>query len=382
MKKRLIRRHRQKFGRAPTYCVFAPGRINFIGEHTDYSGGLVMPMALSMGIYVAISPNDNGLLRIQSLDFGEYGEFPMDDLHPDAAAVWANCPKGVVRMLLDGGYAISGADLTITGDLPIGAGLSSSAAVEVAVGFAARKLFDVAVGDQDLAALCQKAEHVFTGAQCGIMDQTISILGRRRTLLKLSCADLSYDYIPFTRRGVSILITNSHVAHNLAQGEYNVRRAECARIFKAIRTVNRAAQNISDFTLAEFEKHRRLFKGKLRGRLQHILSENERVKKMEQALKDGDLVAAGRLLYESHASLRDDYEVSCAELDWLVSNAAGIPGVYGSRMTGGGFGGCTITLMRNAAIGSYRASLRKYAGTFGVRPEVYMAVPSDGARVI
>lgn len=382
MKKRLIRRHRQKFSRAPVYCVFAPGRINFIGEHTDYSGGLVMPMALSMGVYAAISPNNQGLLRIQSLDFGKYGEFPMGDLHPDAAAVWANCPKGVVRMLLDGGHAISGVDLTITGDLPIGAGLSSSAAVEVAVGFAARKLFNLSVGDQELAALCQKAEHVFTGAQCGIMDQAISILGRRRTLLRLACDDLSYGYIPFTRRGVSVLITNSHMAHNLAQGEYNVRRAECARIFRAIRTVKPMAQNISDFTLVECEKHRRLFKGKLRGRLRHILSENERVKEMEQALNDGDLVSAGRLLYESHASLRDNYEVSCAELDWLVSNAARIPGVYGSRMTGGGFGGCTITLMRNAAIAPYRASLRRYARKFGVRAEVYMAVPSDGARVI
>ncbi|OGJ93710.1 MAG: galactokinase [Candidatus Raymondbacteria bacterium RifOxyC12_full_50_8] len=382
MKTKLVRNHQQKFHFPPAFCVFAPGRINFIGEHTDYNGGLVMPMALDKGVYVAISPNGDRMLRIQSLDFNQYAEFSLEGLAPDPSAMWANCPKGIVRMLQDKGCAVPGADITITGDLPIGAGLSSSAAVEVAVGFAVKRMFNLNVSDIDLAFLCQKAEHEFTGAKCGIMDQMISILGKKRTLMKLSCADLEYEYIPFKFSGVSILITNSRVSHNLAQGEYNVRRTECAQIFEMIRTMNSDAATISDFSLKEMGENEYFFRGTLYNRLLHILSENYRVRKMARMLKDGDLYAVGDLLYESHKSMRDHYEVSCPELDWLVDNASQIPGVYGARMTGGGFGGCTITLLKQSAEKAYIASLDQYVKEFGIEPEVYTAVPSDGVRVI
>jgi len=378
----LIKRHSSKFGKAPETTVFAPGRVNFIGEHTDYNGGLVMPLALDMGVYAAASRNTLGLLRIHSLDFRKYGEFDLKSLKPEKKETWANCPMGMVQMMIEAGRKVSGLDLTMTGNLPMGAGLSSSAAAEVAAGFAVKELFHIKLEGIRLALLGQKAEHEFTGAKCGIMDQAISVLGRKDSLLKLSCRDLSYDYIPFKPKGLKLLIVNSGVRHNLAQGEYNIRRKECADAFHIAQKIKPGIECLSDFTLDLLEENRIRFPGKIYARCHHVLSENARVKSAAARLARDDFASVGQLMFESHESLRRDYEVSCEELDWLVDRAKAQKGVLGARMTGGGFGGCVIALVEEKAEESFRESLKGYKKEFKKAPQIYEAIASDGARTI
>jgi galactokinase len=383
MKQRLVKTHSEKFKTDPEFCVFAPGRVNVIGEHTDYNGGLVMPMALDKGIYVSISRNQSNSMRINSLDFNEYREFDLVDLRPDKDIIWANCPKGIAFVIMDNGHAISGIDITITGNLSMGAGLSSSAAVEVAVGFALNRLFNLNIPENDLAFMCQRAEHEFTGAKCGIMDQLISLHGKKDHLLMLNCADLTFDHIPFQGQNIGMIITNSNVKHDLsAAGGYNERRKECDEIFRIIRGIQSNVKTISEFTLEQLESSRSAFSGILYKRLRHILSENQRVQLTAENLKTGNFNEVGSLLTRSHCSLKNDYEVSCDELDWLVDMAHSVKGVYGSRMTGGGFGGSVVTLIEKDGLEGYKAALAGYSKEFGIEPEVYEAVPSDGAREI
>jgi galactokinase len=378
----LISTHSKKFGKAPEATVFAPGRVNFIGEHTDYNGGLVMPLALDLGVCAAASKNGLGLLRIHSLDFRKYGEFDLKSLTPEKKETWANCPMGMVQTFLQAGYKVSGLNLTMTGDLPMGAGLSSSAAAEVAAGFAVKELFRIKLEGIRLALLAQKAEHEFTGAMCGIMDQAISVLGRKDSLLKLSCRDLSYDYIPFKLKGLKLLIVNSCVRHNLAQGEYNARRKECAAALHIAQKIKPGIECLSDFTPDLLEENKIRFPGKIYARSRHVLSENGRVKSAAARLAKDDFASVGRFMFESHESLRRDYEVSCDELDWLVDHAKAQKGVLGARMTGGGFGGCVIVLLEEKAGKQYRKSLGEYKKEFKITPQVFEAVASNGARVM
>jgi len=382
MIQKLVQSHRQKFNAAPDKRVFAPGRVNFIGEHTDYNGGLVMPLALDKGVYAAVSKNGSRLLHIQSLDYNAFAEFDVNALKPDMALAWANCPKGIVSVIQVNGHKIEGFDLTLTGDLPIGAGLSSSAAVEVAVGFAVKELFGLDYDGVTLAKMCQHAEHEFTGAKCGIMDQMISVLGRERMLLTLSCADLSYHYTPLELGEAALLIVNSNVKHNLAGSAYNTRRKECAEILDLLRKAGNCLKSLSDYSLEALQAAENLLTSVLYRRLHHILSENERVRQVAYKLKGKNLKAVGELLTQSHISLRDDYEVSCEELDWLVDAALAVTGVYGARMTGGGFGGCAIVLLKRKSVDAYKKSLDGYRARFNGLPEIYEAVPSAGVRLI
>lgn len=382
MKEKAKTSHSQRFGALPDCCVFAPGRVNFIGEHTDYNGGLVMPLALQMGVTVAASKNRSGLLRIQSVDFDKYGEFPLENLSPDKEADWANCPKGIIRMMLDKGLPVGGLDITITGNLPIGAGLSSSAAVEVATGLAAATLFGIDIDRTELALLAQKAEHAFTGTQCGIMDMMISARGRKDHLMILSCHDLKIEYAPFNLGNAALLVVNSRVKHNLADSEYNTRRRECAEALALARKDMPYLKTLSDYPLDQLVSGKEQYPPVLYKRFHHVLSENNRVRKTADALAKNNMALAGALLLDSHSSLRDDYEVSCVELDWLVDSARGVKGVYGARMTGGGFGGCVIVLLEKTAVAVYRESLNGYSRKFGITPEIYEALPGNGARVV
>lgn len=382
MKQKVLEQHRLKFNTDPAFLVFAPGRVNFIGEHTDYNGGLVMPLALDKGVYLGVSANNENLLRLNSVDFQASKEYGFDALAPDSEAAWANIPLGAVKGVLGDRHPESGMDITLAGDLPIGAGLSSSAAVAVAAAFAVRHFFDLDVSDRDLAFACQKAEHEFTGARCGIMDQMICILGRRRKLLEIFCDTLDFQYIPFLSDDSRLLVTDSGVSHELAQSEYNARRTECEEAFSILKGRNGRLNTLSDCPGSLLEKHKDLLNEKQFKRVRHVLSENLRVREASAALKIENTVLAGALLTESHESLKTDFEVSCPELDFLVENALSLPGVYGSRMTGGGFGGSTVTLVRASSVEAYKGSLKKYQEKFGREARVIEAVPSDGVRVI
>lgn len=380
LKEKLIKAHTDKFGTKPEITAFAPGRVNFIGEHTDYNGGLVMPLALNMGVYAAISKNTLGKVRILSLDFDQYGEFDLDVMKPDPKQGWANCPKGMIQMLQNAGCKMTGIDLSMTGDLPMGSGLSSSAAAEVATGFAVKELFRYASDGLKLALLAQKAEHEFTGTLCGIMDQAISVMGRRNSLLQLSCRDLKFEYAPFQLKGLKLLIVNSGVKHNLAQGEYNVRRRECEEALNVARKIKPGIETLSDFPIDLLEENKLRFADIPFKRARHVLGENHRVRSTVKRLSEEDFTAVGNLLVESHRSLQKDYAVSCEELDFLVDHAVEQKGVLGARMTGGGFGGCVIVLLEEGLEPAYRDSLKDYQKTFGIVAQVYEAVASDGAR--
>lgn len=379
---RLPSAHEKAFGRAPEKIAFAPGRVNFIGEHTDYNGGLVMPLALEQGVYAAASRNGSGRLRLRSLDFGQSAEFDMASLAPDPAQAWANCPKGVAALLNREAGGLSGVDLTLSGDLPVGAGLSSSAAAEVAVGTVLAALFGLKVQGMALALLAQKAEHEFTGTRCGIMDQAVSVLGKKERLLRLNCRDLSATHVPFELHGLKLFVVNSGVKHNLADGEYNRRRSECGEALAIARTLRPGLIDLSALTLQELEENRDRFPGVVCRRARHVLSENGRVDGVAEALPRADFETVGRLMNESHQSLGKDYEVTCVETDFLAEGLKAIPGVRGARMTGGGFGGSVIVLAEPSAGGGIRALLGDYENRYHVKPGLFEARASDGTRLI
>jgi len=374
--------HFRVFGVKAAVIAFAPGRVNFIGEHTDYNGGLVMPAALDLGVMVAASPLSESLLRVRSIDFDKLAEYDINNLKRDDKESWANCPKGMTAVLLEKFGFIGGIALTITGNIPLGSGLSSSAACEIAVGKAIAALFGITVEPMELALSAQTAEHRFTGTMCGIMDQAASVLGRKDHLIKLDCAKLAWEYVPFNLSNAKLLITHSGVKHNLADGEYNRRRNECSEALSIIKYIIPSINTLAECEPSWLEKNSYLFSDTIYRRAHHVATEQQRVLLAGEALFNGNLAEVGRLMTASHRSLQHDYEVSCEELDFLVDNALKLPGVYGARMTGGGFGGCMITLIENSAIETYKESLSAYCLKYGIEPRVIEAVPSDGARVL
>ncbi|MBL8027890.1 MAG: galactokinase, partial [Fibrobacteres bacterium] len=340
--------------------AFAPGRVNFIGEHTDYNGGLVMPAALNLGVTVTASKLSEPVLKIRSIDFNKTGSFPIAELKRDDSESWANCPKGMTAVLNEIKPFSCGCEVTITGNIPLGSGLSSSAACEVAVGKALCTLFGIELTPMELALAAQQAEHRFTGTLCGIMDQAASALGKKDCLIKLDCAKLEWEYVPFKLNGVKLLITNTGVKHNLADGEYNKRRKECSEALNVIKTVLPDMRDLASCSPDWIRKNKSLFQEVVYKRALHASTEQDRVLKASAALAAGELAETGRLMTASHRSLQNDYEVSCEELDWLVDNALSISGVYGARMTGGGFGGCMIALLDESSVELYRKSMAGY----------------------
>ena len=358
----------------------APGRVNLIGEHTDYNDGFVMPSAIGLGTRVAAAARDDGQLVMRSEQFP--GEFKVDLDHPPAHSTgsWCDYVLGVAVVLQQAGHSLRGANLLVASDVPIGAGLSSSAAIEVAGALALMKLNEIALPMAEVARLCQHSENSFIGARVGIMDQFVSCLGKAEHALLLDCRSLEFELIPVPDR-VRMVVCDTMVKHQHAGGEYNRRREECeegVRILAKWYPEIRALRDVSVENLTEHEKDipETIFR-----RCRHVVEENARVQEGGRRLRAGDLNGFGELMRESHRSLRDLYEVSCRELDLMVEAAEGLPGYYGGRMTGGGFGGCTLNLVEATKAEEFGEVISgRYQAAMGIKPAVYICSAADGAK--
>jgi len=370
-----------RFGTAAS-VYRAPGRVNLIGEHTDYNDGFVLPAAIEFYCWAAAAPRGDGKLVIYSENFNETVEASLDSLSPLAKKYWANYPLGVAWALRRAGKPINGANIYIAGEVPLGAGLSSSAAVEVSVALALLQQSGNAENRAELAQLCQKAENEFVGARVGIMDQFISCFGRASHALLLDCRSLEHEFVKLPA-DVQLVICNTMVRHELASGKYNERRAECEEGVRILRSALPEVRALRDVTLSELEDHRQNITPKVFARCRHVITENGRVKRAVEALHKGDTAALGPLLEDSHRSLRDDYEVSCRELDLMVEIAGAQCGLIGARMTGGGFGGCSINLVESAAVSDFRRNVAAaYSSKTGLTPDIYVSPASEGAQRI
>jgi galactokinase len=376
---------RARFGAMPR-LFRAPGRVNLIGEHTDYNSGLVMPAAIQFETQVAIAPRTDRRLQLHSdnLNAGYQMTLPKDFERADApprAGSWSDYAVGVAWTLGRAGLPVTGADLLIQGSVPLGSGLSSSAALEVAVAQALLGISGTALEPLQIAQLCQRAENEFVGARCGLMDQFASVFGQAGRALYFDCRSLEHAPIPLG--GAALVVCNSMVHHQLANGEYNRRREQCEAGVRALAERRAGIQTLRDVELPDLLRAAGTLDPVIYRRCRHVLSENARVAAMRDALEGGRLVAAGQLMQASHTSLRDDYEVSCAELDLLVTLALQVKGVYGARMTGGGFGGCTVNLVRHDAV----ETMMEYVSTHyergtGRRPDIYRCEAADGAGAL
>jgi galactokinase len=364
--------------------------VNLIGEHTDYNDGLVLPVAIDRATWVAIAPRDDRRLAVRSVNVGEAVEIDLAQPGRRAAggAHWSDYVRGVAAALAGNGFHLRGADLIVEGDVPIGAGLASSASLEVAVALALADVSGHALDRLALARLCQQAEHAFAGTRCGIMDQVASCCGRAGHALWLDCRSLEHRPIPMAgepggpgrARDVRAVVCNTMVKHDLAAGQYNRRRAECEAGVDRLSTMRPGIAALRDVTLADLDRAASGLPRAIARRCRHVVTENARVDSAARALAAGEIEEVGRLMAESHRSLRDDYEVSCDELDAMVDLAGGIDGVIGARMTGGGFGGCTVNLVWSAAVPEFtRRIAAEYEARTGRRPDVHVCVPSDGA---
>ena len=357
----------------------APGRVNLIGEHTDYNDGFVMPAAIDMSTQIAIAPRDDRKLYFFSVNFSEEVEFDLDQRDARARDHWSDYVIGVAVILEQTGHRLRGARLAIDGKVPLGSGLSSSAALEVATGYALLENSGLNIDRVELALLCQRAENEFVGMRCGIMDQFISCCGQAGMGLLLDCRSLDYKLLPLPDKAL-LVICNTMVKHELATGEYNARRAECEAGVKHLAQKIPDVRALRDVTEVELELHGRDLPEVIYRRCRHVVSENARTLAAAAALERGHLDNFGELMKESHQSLRNDYEVSCKELDLMVDLAQQVEGVYGARMTGGGFGGCTINLVKAENADEFRRTVGQgYEKETGLKPEIYVCRAAAGA---
>jgi len=373
---------RRTFGTSPEVVVRAPGRVNLIGEHTDYNDGFVLPAAIDRYIWLAGRPRADRNVRAHSIDFQDAVEFSLDSIQRDERHAWSNYLRGVSKFLEADGHRLSGADLVLGGDVPREAGLSSSAAVEVAATVFWQRLMKLELDPIYVVKLARKAENEFVGVPCGIMDQFISSLGRQDHALFLDCRDLTYRHVPL-RQDVKIVVCNSGVKRALAQSEYEVRLKQCRQAVAQLGTTGLAVKSLREVDPQELEVAREALSVILLRRARHVVTENQRVLEAVKVLEEGDLERFGELMNASHESLRDDYEVSSKELDVLVELAWKQPGVLGARMTGAGFGGCTVNLVRKDAVDAFADAVRKgYQEALGLHAEIYVCQASDGAIVL
>lgn len=363
---------------------FAPGRVNLIGEHTDYNGGHVFPCALSFGTHCVFCKRDDKKVRLYSLNFPEKGiiDAVLSAISYDKKQDWANYPLGVIKTLQNHGYNINqGFELMFWGDIPNGAGLSSSASIELATAVAMNKVFNLYIPQVELVKFCQEAENKFVGMNCGIMDQFAIGMGKEGCAVLLDCNTLNYEYAPLDLKGVSIVIMNTNKRRELADSKYNERRAECERALKELQR-KLPIKSLGDLSIDEFEKNKELITNPTdRKRAKHAVYENQRTLQAVERLKAGDLKTFGKLMNESHISLRDDYEVTGKELDTLAEAAWQQPGVLGARMTGAGFGGCAIALVQDADVKHFIDNVGKiYREKTGLQADFYIASVGGPAR--
>ncbi len=377
----------EKFGKqSDVRSYFAPGRVNLIGEHTDYNGGHVFPCALTLGTYGFAAKRQDNKLRFYSLNFEKLGviETSLDDLTPYKEANWTNYPKGVMWAFEKRGYKIPcGLDILIYGNIPNGSGLSSSASLEVLTGVILKDMFGFDVSMVEIAQIGQYSENNFNGCNCGIMDQFASAMGKKDNAIFLDTNTLEFEYAPVVLEDAKIVIINSKVKHSLVDSAYNDRRNECETALKELQEVV-DIKTLGDLTEEEYEAHKDAIKSEIRQkRAKHAVYENQRTIRAVAALKANDVETFGKLMNASHVSLRDDYEVSCEEIDILVDLAWKTEGVIGSRITGGGFGGCTVSIVKNDAIDKFVETIgAKYEEQVGHKAEFYVVDIGDGAGVL
>ena len=375
----IVEQFQRLVGSSPEVVARAPGRVNLIGEHTDYNDGFVLPAAIDRYIEFAGRRRADRRVRVYSLDFQDQVEFSLDALEKDPAHSWSNYLRGVSKFLEEDGHRLTGADIVFGGDVPREAGLSSSAAVEVAAATFWNKLLKLELDPVYVIKLARRAENEFVGVPCGIMDQFISALGRQDHALFLDCRDLVYRHVPL-RDTVKIVVCNSGVKRALAQSEYEVRLKQCRQAVAQIASTGLAVKSLRDVEPADLETARPALTEILLRRARHIVTENQRTLEAVKVLGDGDLERFGELMNASHESLRDDYEVSSKELDTLVELARKQPGVLGARMTGAGFGGCTVNLVLADAAEAFVKNVRQgYQGALGLQGDIYVCRASDGA---
>lgn len=386
-KEGVLKAFEEKFGASDgVKCYFAPGRVNLIGEHTDYNGGHVFPCALTIGTYAAAKKRDDRKLRFYSVNLDKTGviETSLDEFKPLKDDNWTSYLKGVMWVFEKRGFKMDqGLDIAIYGNIPNGSGLSSSASIEVLTGFVLRDLYGFDVTNVDLAIIGQDAENNYCGMNCGIMDQFASSMGKKDNAIFLDCATLNYEYAPVVLNGMKLVVTNTNKKHKLVGSAYNDRRKESEEAREILASVA-GIKTLGDLSNEDFEKHKDAIKDPVvQKRAKHAVYENNRTLTAVAALKAGDIETFGKLMNASHVSLRDNFEVSCEELDILVEEAWKVPGVLGSRMTGGGFGGCTVSIVKDEAVEDFKKLVGEaYRNRVGYDCTFYVVSIGDGPQVI
>lgn len=382
--KPLEQKFKEVFGKDAEQQFFAPGRVNLIGEHTDYNGGNVFPCAIDKGTYGLVSKRSDRTFRMYSENFADLGvmEFTLDELVNDKKHDWANYPKGVIKMFVEEGFKIdSGFDFLVSGNIPNGAGLSSSASIEMLTGIVLKDLFHLSIDPIAMALLGKKVENLFIGVNSGIMDQFAVAMGKKDHAILLDCNTLKYDYVPVVLKDEVIVIANTNKRRGLADSKYNERRAECDEALAELQT-KLPIKALGELSIEEFEANKDLIKSPIRQkRAKHAVYENQRTLKAQKELSAGNLAEFGKLMNQSHISLRDDYEVTGVELDTLAALAWEQPGVVGSRMTGAGFGGCTVSIVKKDKVDDFIKNVGEaYKNKIGYAADFYIAAVSEGAR--
>ena len=371
----------QNFPGSPL-LVLSPGRVNLIGEHTDYNEGFVLPAAIDKSIYMAVGENNQSLCRLHSLDMDSTVEVPVASIRRSDKS-WANYLLGIVVKLQQAGYSVSGFDCTFTGDIPIGAGLSSFAAITAGLGYALNQLFHLDIPALDLVKLAQQAENEFAGVQCGIMDQFINIFGSAEKALKIDCRNLEYTYYPFAFDNIRIILFDTGVSHSLAASEYNHRRRECERGVEYFQKFDPDVKSLRDVTPKLLQEHRNHMDPVIFRRCRYVIEENIRVEGACRDLENKNLEAFGKKMFQTHKGLRDDYQVSCNELDFLVNFAGNQPSILGARMMGGGFGGCTINLYQGPGFPEFVSLIKsEYEKKFIRELKIYKIRIQDGTHTV
>ena len=370
------------YGTAPELLVRAPGRVNLIGEHTDYNDGFVLPIAIDRSVLLAASVRSDSTVRLRATDFGQQVAFSLEGIERDARHRWSNYQRGVAVVLQEEGFKLPGLDVAFGSDVPIGAGLSSSAALEVAMAVAWQTLAGFELSGPELALLCQRAENTFVGVNCGIMDQFISALGQERSALLIDCRSLAYRLVSLPE-GVAVVVMDTAKKRGLSDSAYNTRRAECEEGVRLLAEHLEGIRALRDVSVAEFDRYAGTLPPVVQKRCRHVIGENQRVLDGIEALARGDARAFGERMDESHRSLRDDYEVSCPELDAMVESAWQAPGVIGARMTGAGFGGCAVALIEADRANSFRQAVASaYRERTGLTPSLYACTAQPGAGLV